>query len=227
MRGREISKIRFLGQFLTLNNMVLKFSQNSNFSYFLGIKSEIYHNVRIHRGHRTLNICVQCSNVRSCSANIRTHEHWSGKKIKEHSKIEHSNIWMPMNIRTLNIFDFENTEYSNIRTNEHPNILERLNTRTSEHSNFSEQMNIEHPKIRSLPNIRTFEHLKFSFRANTRTFELSKIEKLPNIPTWANIPIWYWQYPLYCLWRDSCRDLILINREQRGIKITMNRNQNW
>ena len=43
MRGREISKIRFLGQFLTLNNMVLKFSQNSNFSYFLGIKSEIHH----------------------------------------------------------------------------------------------------------------------------------------------------------------------------------------
>ena len=42
MRGREISKIRFLGQFLTLNNMVLKFFQNSNFSYFLGIKSEIH-----------------------------------------------------------------------------------------------------------------------------------------------------------------------------------------
>ena len=43
MGGRKISKVRFLGQFLTLNNMVLKFSQNSNFSYFLGIKSEIYH----------------------------------------------------------------------------------------------------------------------------------------------------------------------------------------
>ena len=42
MRGRKISKVRFLGQFWALNNMVLKFSQNSNFSYFLGIKSEIH-----------------------------------------------------------------------------------------------------------------------------------------------------------------------------------------
>ena len=42
----EISKIRFLSRFLTLNNMVLKFSQNSNFSYFLGIKSEIHHYIQ-------------------------------------------------------------------------------------------------------------------------------------------------------------------------------------
>ena len=47
MRGREISKIRFLGQFLTLKNMVLKFSQNSKFSYFLGIKSEIHHSQKV------------------------------------------------------------------------------------------------------------------------------------------------------------------------------------
>ena len=32
-----------LGQFLTLENMVEKFYQNSNFSDFLGIKSEISH----------------------------------------------------------------------------------------------------------------------------------------------------------------------------------------
>ena len=38
MRGQKIS---FLGQFLTLKNMVTKFFRNSNFSDFLGIKSEI------------------------------------------------------------------------------------------------------------------------------------------------------------------------------------------
>ena len=32
------------------------------------------------RGNRTMNICVQCSNVRSCSANIRTREHGFEKK---------------------------------------------------------------------------------------------------------------------------------------------------
>ena len=41
LRGRKISKFRFMGQFLTLKNMVTKFFQNSNFSDFLGIKSEI------------------------------------------------------------------------------------------------------------------------------------------------------------------------------------------
>ena len=41
LRGRKISKI--MGQFLTLKNMVTKFFQNSNFSDFLGIKSEISH----------------------------------------------------------------------------------------------------------------------------------------------------------------------------------------
>ena len=50
------------------------------------------------RGHRTLNICVQFSNVRSCSTNIRTREHGAEKKIKEHP-----NIWMLMNIRKSNI----------------------------------------------------------------------------------------------------------------------------
>ena len=39
----KISKFRFIGQFLTLKNMVTKFFQNSNFSDFLGIKSEISH----------------------------------------------------------------------------------------------------------------------------------------------------------------------------------------
>ena len=43
LRGRKISKFRFMGQFLTLKNMVTKFFQNSNFSDFLGIKSEISH----------------------------------------------------------------------------------------------------------------------------------------------------------------------------------------
>ena len=55
------------------------------------------------RGHRTLNIIVQCSNVRSCSANIRTGEHWSEKKIKEHSNIEHLDFRKLANIRTSNI----------------------------------------------------------------------------------------------------------------------------
>ena len=32
-----------MGQFLTLKNMITKFFQNSNFSDFLGIKSEISH----------------------------------------------------------------------------------------------------------------------------------------------------------------------------------------
>ena len=44
LRGRKISKFRFMGQFLTLKNMVTKFFQNSNFSDFLGIKSEISQN---------------------------------------------------------------------------------------------------------------------------------------------------------------------------------------
>ena len=37
------NKITFLGQFLTLENMVTNFFRNSNFSDFLGIKSEISH----------------------------------------------------------------------------------------------------------------------------------------------------------------------------------------
>ena len=41
LRGQKISKFCFMGQFLTLKNMVTKFFQNSNFSDFLGIKSEI------------------------------------------------------------------------------------------------------------------------------------------------------------------------------------------
>ena len=43
LRGQKKSKFRFLGQFLTLENMVTKFFRNSNFSDFLGIKSEISH----------------------------------------------------------------------------------------------------------------------------------------------------------------------------------------
>ena len=41
MRGQKNIKVTFLGQFLTLGNMVTKFFENSNFLYFLGIKSEI------------------------------------------------------------------------------------------------------------------------------------------------------------------------------------------
>ena len=43
LRGRKISKFRFMGQFSTLKNIVTKFFKNSNFSDFLGIKSEISH----------------------------------------------------------------------------------------------------------------------------------------------------------------------------------------
>ena len=43
LRRQKKSKFRFLGQFLTLKNMVTKFFRNSNFSDFLGIKSEINH----------------------------------------------------------------------------------------------------------------------------------------------------------------------------------------
>ena len=43
LRRQKMSKFRFLGQFLTLKNMVIKFFRNSNFSDFLGIKSEISH----------------------------------------------------------------------------------------------------------------------------------------------------------------------------------------
>ena len=45
MLGRIFSEVRFLGQFLTLNDMMLKFSQNPNFSYLLGIKSEIHYSL--------------------------------------------------------------------------------------------------------------------------------------------------------------------------------------
>ena len=41
MRGQKILKFRFLGPFWLLKNMITKFFENSNFSYFLGIKSEI------------------------------------------------------------------------------------------------------------------------------------------------------------------------------------------
>ena len=41
LRRQKKSKFHFLGQFLTLKNMVTKFFRNSNFSDFLGIKSEI------------------------------------------------------------------------------------------------------------------------------------------------------------------------------------------
>ena len=41
--GEKYQKFVFLGQFLTLKNMVKKFFWNSNFSDFLGIKSEIHH----------------------------------------------------------------------------------------------------------------------------------------------------------------------------------------
>ena len=43
LRGQKNSKFHFLGQFLTLKNMVTKFFRYSNFSDFLGIKSEINH----------------------------------------------------------------------------------------------------------------------------------------------------------------------------------------
>ena len=74
-----------------------------------------------------MNICVRCSNVRSCSANIRTREHGFKKKIKEHSNIEHANIRILANIRTF------------------------------EKSNISEHSNIEHSNFRILANIRIFE----------------------------------------------------------------------
>ena len=41
LRRQKKSKFHFLGQFLTLKNMVTKLFPNSNFSDFLGIKSEI------------------------------------------------------------------------------------------------------------------------------------------------------------------------------------------
>ena len=41
LRRQKKSKFRFSGQSLTLKNMVTKFFRNSNFSDFLGIKSEI------------------------------------------------------------------------------------------------------------------------------------------------------------------------------------------
>ena len=76
------------------------------------------------RGHRTMNICVRCSNIRSCSANIRTRDHGLEKKLK--------------NIRTLNI-----QILANIRTFEYK--------RTSEQSNISEHSNIEHSNISEHP----------------------------------------------------------------------------
>ena len=72
------------------------------------------------RGHRTMNICVRCSNVRSCSANIRTREHGFKKKIKEHSNIEHANIRILANIRTFE--HLKNRTLANIRTFELSNI---------------------------------------------------------------------------------------------------------
>ena len=47
------------------------------------------------------NSCVQCSNVRSYSANIRTRKHGAEKKNKEHSNIEHFWFQKIPNIRTL------------------------------------------------------------------------------------------------------------------------------
>ena len=70
--------------------------------------------IRHTRGHRTMNICVRCSNVRSCSANIRTREHGFKKKIKEHSNIEHANIRILANIRTFE--HLKNRTLANIRT---------------------------------------------------------------------------------------------------------------
>ena len=58
LRGRKISKFRFMGQFLTLKNMVTKFFQNSNFSDFLGIKSEISQS-HIAIEHDNLTIFIQ------------------------------------------------------------------------------------------------------------------------------------------------------------------------
>ena len=74
--------------------------------------------VGVIRSHRTMNICVRCSNVRSCSANIRTGEHEFKKKIKEHSNIEHANIRILANIRTFeksNISEHSNIEHFNIQ----------------------------------------------------------------------------------------------------------------
>ena len=69
-----------------------------------------------------MDICVQCSNVRSCSANIRTREHGFRKKNKEHSNIEHANIRILANIRTFE--HLKNRTLANIRT---------LNIRTFEY----------------------------------------------------------------------------------------------
>ena len=69
-----------------------------------------------------MNICVQCSNVRSCSANIRTREHGFKKKIKEHSNID-------PNIRTfehLNIGEHSNIEHVNVQ--KIAKIVEHSNT---------------------------------------------------------------------------------------------------
>ena len=62
------------------------------------------------RGHRTMKIYVQCSNVRSCSTNIRTREHGFEKTNKEQSKIERfelSGNRILANIGLLNIRTFE------------------------------------------------------------------------------------------------------------------------
>ena len=61
------------------------------------------------RGRRTINICVQCSNARSCSANIRAREHG----------FEDSNF------RTLgNWLTFEHPTFQNSKNSEHCRTLE-------------------------------------------------------------------------------------------------------
>ena len=61
-----------MGQFLTLKNMVTKFFQNSNFSDFLGIKSEISHFKEKFENEENKQICPSFS--RRCDKRFSGYE---------------------------------------------------------------------------------------------------------------------------------------------------------
>ena len=84
-----------------------------------------------------MNICVQCSSVRSCSANIRTREHGFKKKIKERSNIEHANIRILANTRT-----FEHLKNRTLANIEDSNFRILANIRIFEQSNMGENTSI-------------------------------------------------------------------------------------
>ena len=91
------------------------------------------------------NSCVQCSNVRSYSANIRTRKHGAEKKNKEHSNIEH--FWFQ--------------KIPNIRTLEPITIRTLANKWTSNNQIFDPWRTFEHRRFRFSKNGEhywTFEH---------------------------------------------------------------------